>query len=102
MKTPNVEVRKMNPFGVKYEQFYTKAAAGYLSSWNCHTGEWKKGFVRLVEDHDGYQKTYRVIVGDRELVGQECWICAKDKKRWQSELEGAGFEVRYEKKTKRA
>ena len=49
---------------------------------------------------DGYQKTYRVIVGDRELVGQECWICAKDKKRWQSELEGAGFEVRYEKKTK--
>ena len=90
----------MNPFGVKYDQFYTKAAAGYLSSWDCHTDEWKKGFVRLVEDHDGYQKTYRVIVGDRELVGQECWICAKDKKRWQSELEGAGFEVRYEKKTK--
>ena len=104
MKKPKFKVRKMNPFGHKYEQI-TISKEGSGPSWfNCHIGEWKKGFVQFIPDVVYKIDHYRVVVGDRELVGQEHWVAKGDKAYWQKTFEQSGFEVRYvkeEKKTKK-
>lgn len=104
MKDKKFEVRKMNPFGHKYEQITLIQADGRTSWFNCHVGEWKKGFVQFIPDVVYDIDHYRVVVGDKELVGQEHWVAKGDKAHWQKTFELSGFEVRYvkeEKKTKK-
>jgi hypothetical protein len=91
------KVRKMNPFGQKYEQLTIPKESGVPSWFDCHVGEWKKGYVHFVPEQLWEASVYRVIVGDKELKGLETWVVAKDKQVWQSAFEGAGFEVRYTK-----
>ncbi len=96
MKSKNFKVAKMNVFGDKYEQL-TILKEGSGPSWfNCHTGEWKKGFVQFVPEVVYDIDHYRVIIGDKEF-GQGHFVAKKDKRFWQSTFESAGFEVRYVK-----
>jgi hypothetical protein len=104
MKKQKLKVRKMNQFGNKWEQLTIPKEDGGQSWFNCHTGEWKKGFVQFIPDVIYNIDHYRVVVGDNELVGQEHWVAVKDKAHWQKTFEQSGFEVRYikeEKKTKK-
>ena len=100
MKKPKLKVRKMNQFGNKWEQLTIPKEDGGQSWFNCHTGEWKKGFVQFIPDVIYNIDHYRVVVGDRELVGQEHWVAVKDKAHWQKTFEQSGFEVRYVKSKK--
>ena len=97
MKDKKFKVKKMNPFGQKYEQLALVQENGLASWFDCHVGEWKKGYVQFVPELLQESKMYRIIVGDRELKGLESWIDAKDKEHWQKTFELAGFEVRYKK-----
>ena len=91
----NFKVRKMNPFGEKYEQITLVQENGIATWFDSPTGEWKKGFVQFVESHDGVSHVYDIVVGDKALDWDECSVLRSDKKHWHGLFERAGFEVKY-------
>lgn len=91
------KVRKMNVNGQKYEQLTLLNERGVPSWFDCPIGEWKKGFVQFVEGHDSVSPVYNIIVGDRALDWDQCWVLEREEKYWKGLFESAGFEVRYTK-----
>jgi hypothetical protein len=97
MKSKNFKVRKMNVNGEKYEQLTLLNERGVPSWFDCPTGEWKKGFVQFVEGHDSVSPVYKIIVGEKTLDWDACYVLRSDERHWQGVFERAGFEVRYTK-----
>jgi hypothetical protein len=97
MKKQNFKVRKMKPYGEKYDQLTLFNGRGVRSWFDCPTGEWKKGYVHFVADHDGVSPVYKIIVGDKALDWDECWVLEREEQYWKGLFESAGFEVRYSK-----
>jgi hypothetical protein len=93
-----IKIRKMNPFREKYEQLTLIQENGLENWFDCPTGEWKKGYVQFIADHDGISDIYRIIIGDKALDWDDCSILKSDQGHWQGLFERAGFKVRYTKK----